>query len=902
MKQLLTAAFLFFASFTSAQIVNITSTALKTELLNYNPVIDTNGDGEIQVNEALAVHTLSLMHGVSDDLTGLEAFTNLDTLSMFSFPLSLTTLNLSGWTNLRKLDCDSRFLETVNLSGCSNLIHLAINFFTPHPFTHITNIDISSTPRLKKFLCNGIHMAELDLRQNDSLVDVDFWEQNEIGIINISGLTMCETLTAAGHTGLVNAENATSLKWIQLSSGSSQELHIIDSINVHGCTNLRQLTIGDEYSAAAIDVSTCTNLEYLGGSSQTITSMDLSNNSHFRTIAGVYPNLRYLNLKNGHRDTTYTLFGGNANQRLYICADDNGEAAYIDSILPTRGWPDNTFIVNPFCTATAFGGSYNTIAGTIKRDADQNGCDNADPVLIHVPVKITNASGICVVKYSGDPTGMYRYYDTIGSFTIIPYFPYQYYSVSPTSANASFNTVNNITATNDFCITSTGSHNKLDLTVVPMSSVVPGFYALYRIYYRNTGTTNLSGNVQFNFPSNKMTYFGGSGTPTQSAGQLSWNYNNLQPFETRFISVQFLVLLSPANNIGDTLTTLATINPTVGDETPGDNSFILPQLVKNSYDPNDKLCLQGEKLDIAKIGDELDYVIHFQNLGTAPAANVVVTDTLSNNLDWESFEITGTSHPCDIQRKDNKLQFYFKDANLAEAAVNEPESHGFVAFKIRPKSTITIGDSVNNRASIYFDFNPAIVTNMATTIVSQSSTVGVKLEYFSLSTKNETNLLTWKAPATSGSAHFGIERSNDGIHFSNFGNITASVDRCNLPFNFTDDKPFNGKTYYRLNITNADGNSFYSKILLAGRTKSGLSVYAVVADKNTTSIYLNASKEQYVQMKMIAADGRLVYNQSKKIDAGNSTLNLPVKDLAAGIYTLIFYTNTGEVIAKRFLK
>ncbi|MFT3912360.1 MAG: T9SS type A sorting domain-containing protein [Ferruginibacter sp.] len=902
MKHLLAAAFVMISSFAAAQIVNFTNPVLKNSLLNYTPfVIDTNGDGEIQLSEAQAVHTLNLGQdqGVTDDLAGLESFTNLDTLLLMSWPPVMTTLNLSGFTSIRYLECAAKNLQTVNLSGCTNLDNLFINRYGPYYPTALSNLNINNTPRLKRFECGRLVVPVLDLRQQDSLETLSLLV-SDIPVVDISGLTMCKKIILAGNFGFVNAENATALTNIGVGTAGNIP-PTLDSINLHGCTGLISLSLGN-YRGTTLDVSTCTNLSGISTFSSNLLTLDFSNNLHFHGITGQYENLRYLNLKNGISQWTFMdTIGRNFNQPLYVCTDDF-ETAYVDSILSSRGWPNNVIVVNPFCTENPFGGDYNTISGTIKRDADHNGCDNADPVIIHVPVKITNASGISVMKYTGDPTGMYKYYDTIGSFTIRPYFPYPYYSVSPTSASASFSSVNNITATNDFCISSTGSHNKLDITIVPHGGPVPGFYTSYRIYYKNTGTTNLSGNVQFNYESNKMTLFAASGAPTQSAGQLSWNYNNLQPFETRFFLVQFLIVPQPVNNIGDTLMTLATINPVVGDETPWDNSFVLPQQVRVSYDPNYKECLQGEKLDIVNIGNPLDYVIHFQNLGTAPAANVVVTDTLSNHLDWESFDITGTSHPCDVQRKDNKLQFYFKDINLLDATSNEPASHGFVAFKIRPKSTVVIGDSLNNRASIYFDFNAPVVTNMATTIVSPTSSTPVKLEYFSLTAKNETNLLTWKAPATSGTTHFGIERSNDGIHFSNFGNITASVERCQLPFNFTDEKPFDGKTYYRLNIKDADGISFYSKVLMAGKTRSGLFINAVVSDRNNTTIYLNASKEQNVQMKIIAADGRLIYNQTKTIAAGNSTLNLPLKKVATGIYTLIVYTNDGEVITKRFVK
>jgi hypothetical protein len=47
--------------------------------------------------------------------------------------------------------------------------------------------------------------------------------------------------------------------------------------------------------------------------------------------------------------------------------------------------------------------------------------------------------------------------------------------------------------------------------------------------------------------------------------------------------------------------------------------------------------------------------------------------------------------------------------------INEPQSHGFVRYRIQPKSNLIAGDSITNNAAIYFDFNDPILTNTAYT-------------------------------------------------------------------------------------------------------------------------------------------------------------------------------------------
>ena len=43
----------------------------------------------------------------------------------------------------------------------------------------------------------------------------------------------------------------------------------------------------------------------------------------------------------------------------------------------------------------------------------------------------------------------------------------------------------------------------------------------------------------------------------------------------------------------------------------------------------------------------------------------------------------------------------------------EPLKHGYVAFKLKLKNNLGIGDSLKNKADIYFDYNLPITTNTA---------------------------------------------------------------------------------------------------------------------------------------------------------------------------------------------
>jgi hypothetical protein len=49
--------------------------------------------------------------------------------------------------------------------------------------------------------------------------------------------------------------------------------------------------------------------------------------------------------------------------------------------------------------------------------------------------------------------------------------------------------------------------------------------------------------------------------------------------------------------------------------------------------------------------------------------------------------------------------------------VNEPLSHGFIRYRIKPNSNLVLNDQIRNSAAIYFDFNAPVITNTAITTV-----------------------------------------------------------------------------------------------------------------------------------------------------------------------------------------
>lgn len=134
-----------------------------------------------------------------------------------------------------------------------------------------------------------------------------------------------------------------------------------------------------------------------------------------------------------------------------------------------------------------------------------------------------------------------------------------------------------------------------------------------------------------------------------------------------------------------------------------------------SYDPNDKQGFPvgyGDNHFIRR-NDEIEYLIRFQNTGTYLAFNVIVEDEIDTDvLDLSTLKLQGSSHPFSLSIEDGKiLKFLFLNIMLPDSNTNEPESHGFIRFRIGQKANNPLGTVIENSADIFFDFNDPILTN-----------------------------------------------------------------------------------------------------------------------------------------------------------------------------------------------
>lgn len=236
---------------------------------------------------------------------------------------------------------------------------------------------------------------------------------------------------------------------------------------------------------------------------------------------------------------------------------------------------------------------------------------------------------------------------------------------------------------------------------------VPGQNATVSGSVNNNSCQILNGTVEIILDT-RLTYVSANPAPASVSGNtLTWNYTSFIGGGNLNYNIQ--ALTDTTVMIGDTICNTINAYPVIGDVDATNNSNTQCRAAATSFDPNEKtVSPEGDVLP----STDLLYTIFFQNTGTATAYNIHIFDTLSTGLDLSTFRVIDNSHPMQTNiYPGNRLHFAFNNILLPDSVANAPLSHGYVTYSIKPLATLPQGSIIENTAHIFFDFNPAIVTN-----------------------------------------------------------------------------------------------------------------------------------------------------------------------------------------------
>ena len=232
----------------------------------------------------------------------------------------------------------------------------------------------------------------------------------------------------------------------------------------------------------------------------------------------------------------------------------------------------------------------------------------------------------------------------------------------------------------------------------------------------NIGSEPFDGEVTITFDENLMVSGIGAGWSTSDATSATWNINNQAPGSAATYGIN---IAGPSVDlIGQELD--LSVSVTLTDQDGAEfyqESHDLTVTVICAYDPNDKTLMSPDTYSEEEFLDPetetISYRVRFQNTGNAPAQNVVIEDLIDlSKFDITSLAPTFGSHPFyTLIENDGRAKFVFDNIWLPDSTADLEASQGEVFFNIDLLAGLSPGDVIENTAEIYFDSNPAVVTN-----------------------------------------------------------------------------------------------------------------------------------------------------------------------------------------------
>lgn len=295
-------------------LVDIPDPKLKIALLNHNPKIDTNGDGQIHVCEAKAYRgTIDISEKDISDLTGIGAFINTTILlANDNFLVTadfrwnkemivasirnnrLITVDVTNNSNLSSLSCDGNQLTALNLTKNLGLISLSCSSnqlrtidltnnvslaFLDLSENKFSSLDISKNTDLRKLFAKSNELKGLKTSQNSKLEVLDL-ENNKLANLDISRNPLIHTLTVSvNQLSKLNLTKNPHLRWLRASE------NILSSIDFPSGASLLWVILNNN-SLNSLDFTKYTKLQRIWVRENELMSLNIANGSNDRLRTG----------------------------------------------------------------------------------------------------------------------------------------------------------------------------------------------------------------------------------------------------------------------------------------------------------------------------------------------------------------------------------------------------------------------------------------------------------------------------------------------------------------------------------------------------------------------------------------------------------------------------------------
>lgn len=182
-----------------------------------------------------------------------------------------------------------------------------------------------------------------------------------------------------------------------------------------------------------------------------------------------------------------------------------------------------------------------------------------------------------------------------------------------------------------------------------------------------------------------------------------------------------------------------------------------------------------------------------------------------------------------------------------------------------------------------------------TIVANISCPLPVELVSFKAFKNGDKTQLAWSTSSEKDNHYFMVERSSDGIEFTAIGKVEG-VGTSDLiqTYQFVDENPLNGISYYRLKQVDFDGRYDYSKTVSMNDTQSDVTVYPN-PNNGSFSVQIFAPGQSYL-LEIADAQGQIIYSNTGAEAEGT----LEVSNIPSGFYLVRLSTDT-QVLSRKLV-
>ena len=287
---------------------------------------DTDGDGEISKEEALAITKIIVGTKDIESLAGIEHMANL------------TELRCEGpWSIFEPEEDPEGKLKTLDVSKNVNLTILYCGF------NQLTSLDVTNNPKIEQLRCAGNNLNSLDVSKNTELIEFEAYN-NRLSSIDVSNNPELEYIDLTNNQiKSIDVSNNPELDYIDLTNNQ------IKSIDVSKNLELERITCSDN-KLTSIDVTNNQKLTTLNISGNSIVEIDLGNNPELKHLICNKNKISELELSNNKKLKSLNVNDNNLTSLTVNCCPEIKTLKANNNLIKEMDISESTSLFDFYCS------------------------------------------------------------------------------------------------------------------------------------------------------------------------------------------------------------------------------------------------------------------------------------------------------------------------------------------------------------------------------------------------------------------------------------------------------------------------------------------------------------------------------------------------------------------------